>query len=113
MQRKIAIGIAVCGVALGGCASVDYSPTAACTAYGSDVQVLRTAPHEGSYKVCGSLSVKGSRFTGTEESISFFKDQARQYGANAILLIGPLKGDFNWAEGYSKKAKALAIQLNE
>lgn len=111
MQRKIAI--VICGVALGGCASVDYSPTAACTAYGSEVQVLRTAPPEGSYKVCGSLSVKGSRFTDTEESISLFKDQARQYGANAILIISSLKGDFNWAEGYNIKAKALAIQLNK
>jgi hypothetical protein len=92
---------------------VEYTPTGVCTAYGSDVKILYEAPPEGSYKVCGSLSVKGSRFTDSEKAISLFKEQARQYGANAVFIIEELQGDFNWAEGYNKKAKALAIQLNK
>lgn len=96
-----------------GCASVDYNPTGACNAYGSAVKILYTAPREGTYKVCGSLSVKGSRFTDSEEAIKLFKEQASQYGANAVLIVGELNGDFNWAEGYNKKAKAVAIQLNQ
>jgi hypothetical protein len=93
------------------CASVSYSPSSACTAFGKEIKVLSSMPKDGTYNVCGSLSVQGSRFTDREEANSLFLEQARSHGANAVVIIDTLQDSFNWTEGYNKKSSAVAIQL--
>lgn len=98
-----------------GCAvsSVKYNPINSCSTFGSQIELLKQAPAEGTYKTCGSLISIGTRFTDPEELNRQYKEQAKKYGANAVLIISDLTHEFNWVDGPSMQGKALAIQLNK
>lgn len=98
---------------LTGCASVDYSPVSACSAYGAPVVFLKEAPQGDNYKICGSITLQVYYLADksvSEDRIELLKDEAARYGANAVFLVSDIRTNYDPMDGFRSRGKALAIQ---
>lgn len=96
-----------------GCASVDYSPVSACSAYGAPVVFLKEAPKGDNYKICGSITLQVYYLADksvSEDRIELLKDEAARYGANAVFLVSDIRTNYDPMDGFRSRGKALAIQ---
>ena len=114
MYRTLSL-MALCIVTTG-CATVDfdYDPVSICNAKGGVVEILPKAPAEGTYKVCGSITVTAYHLSSeefTDERKRLLKEEAAKYGANAVIIMSDFEMVYNFQEGRRLRANALAIQI--
>ncbi|MCW5574843.1 MAG: hypothetical protein KIT13_01995 [Burkholderiales bacterium] len=97
-------------LALGACAAAIYYPVAQCSGPVSRVEVLRQMPPEGTYRTCGSIRIDAGGLASDETTLRAVTDEARKYGANAVVIMKNPSPEFTLALGYSRQGNAVAIR---
>lgn len=90
-----------------GCSSVNTVPSSICNA--TNPPSIITAAPDSEYKLCGTIQVKGHAVNNPDALNEYLLTEAAKLRADAVLLLNKEDG-FNWSEGRSIKADAIAIQ---
>lgn len=112
MTLRRPVLVLLTAILLSGCSTVDYMPSSMCSASAASVKFLKDFPPKGTYKVCGSLLVKGSQVVDATDHRGLLAQEARAAGANAVVIVTELVDGFSWAEGPTRKSTAVAIQIS-
>jgi len=112
MKKIIQITLLLSFALLIACTTTDekyYSKTRHTPTSPNQVQILAEYP-DRPYLEIGEVKAKGNIWADSGDFMSAIRDTGAEMGADAVVVIGNAKTEYNYWDGVHQKKKAIAIK---